>query len=63
MKKTNFHILCDKVGVDYKKAYSYKRRHPELTDNQVITCYRPECYINIFGALVVPHGDDFVILE
>ena len=54
MKKTNFHILCDKVGVDYKKAYSYKRRHPELTDEQVIIYYKPDCYINLLGELVIP---------
>lgn len=57
MKKSKFHILCNKFGVNYKKAYNYKRRHPELTDEQVIIYYRPDCYINWLGELVDPNSD------
>lgn len=54
MKKSELHILCDKLGVNYKKAYNYKRRHPELTDEQVIIHYRPDYWINWLGELVTP---------
>ena len=52
MKKSNLHILCDNFGVNYEKAYRFKRKHPELTDEQVIIYYRPNCYINILGELI-----------
>ncbi len=52
MKKSNLHILCNQFGVNYKKAYNYKRNHPELTDEEIIIHYNPDCYINIFGEIV-----------
>lgn len=56
MKKSDLHILCNKFGVDYKKAYSHKKAHPELADEQVIIYYRPDCYINILGEIVDPNN-------
>ena len=55
MKKSNLRILCDKHEVNYKKAYNFKRKHPELSDVHVIIYYRPECYINWLGELVDPN--------
>ena len=54
-QEPSFSDLCKKVDVNYKKAYRFKQHHPELTDEQVIIHYRPDCYINIFGELVIPN--------
>ena len=53
-QKQRFSDLCKKANVDYNKAYGYKRSHPELTDVQVIIHFRPDCYINLFGELILP---------
>lgn len=55
MKKSNLHILCDKHEVNYKDAYNFKRKNPELTDEQIIMWCKPDCYINWLGELVDPN--------
>lgn len=53
--KVTFKYKCEKLDIEYNKAKAYKRLHPELTDEQVIIYYRPDCYINILGELVIPN--------
>lgn len=45
---------CHKFNVDYDTALVLKINYPELTDEQVIMYYRPDCYINWLGELVDP---------
>lgn len=45
--------LCINSKVDYNNALSFKVLYPELTDEQVIIHFRPDCYINILGELVL----------
>ena len=47
--------LCIDANINYNKAKSYKRLHPELTIEQIIIHYRPDCYINIQGELIIPN--------
>ena len=53
----SFYNLCKKSKVNYHTANSFKRRHPELTEEQVIIYYRPDCYINMFGELIIPDAE------
>ena len=46
---------CHKFNVDYDKALFLKISYPELTDDQIIMYYRPDCYINWMGELVDPN--------
>lgn len=45
---------CDNLETIYNRLKEYKRLHPELTDEQVIIHYRPDCYINWLGELIIP---------
>ena len=47
--------MCERANVDYNKALEIKENNPSLTDEQIITHHlRPDCYVNIFGDLIVP---------
>lgn len=48
-------LKCYSASIDYQTARRYKDSHPELTDEQVIMYYRPDCYINLLGELVIPN--------
>lgn len=50
----SFKELCNKAGVNHLTAIKYKSMHHELTDEQIIIYYRPDCYINWLGELVIP---------
>ena len=39
-KKKPFMIMCQEEGLDYAMAYMYWRRHPDMTEDEVITYYR-----------------------
>ena len=39
-KKKPFMIKCKEEGLDYAMAYMYLRRHPDMTEDEVITFYR-----------------------
>ena len=39
-KKKPFMIKCQEEGLDYAMAYMYLRRHPDMTEDEVITYYR-----------------------
>ena len=39
-KKKPFMIKCQEEGLDYAMAYMYLRRHPDMTEDEVITFYR-----------------------
>lgn len=56
-EKETFKDRCDKAKIDYANASSYRQKHPELTDEQVIIHYRPDCYINLLGELIIPEGE------
>lgn len=43
---------CKKLGLDYDKAYNYMKYH-NATEEEAIIHYRPECYINWLGELIV----------
>lgn len=45
-----------KFYVDYQDALWVLHNNPELSDEQVIIYFRPDCYINIFGELVDPNN-------
>lgn len=53
-KQKSFKEKCKQANIDYERARGYKKIHPELTEEQVIIYYKPECYINCLGKLVVP---------
>ena len=55
LNNITFKHKCDKAGVNHLTALKYKSIHHELTEEQVIIHYRPDCYINIFGELVIPN--------
>jgi hypothetical protein len=42
----SFKRKCEKVNVEYKPALSYKRQHPELTDNEVLSHFIPGSYVD-----------------
>lgn len=46
--------LCSKFNVNFNKALAFKKTHNYMSDEQIIVHYRPDCYINIFGELVIP---------
>ena len=54
-EKITFTQKCINAGISTGSALQYKSRHPELTDEQIIMYYRPDCYINWIGELVVPN--------
>ncbi len=39
-KKKPFMIKCQEEDLDYAMAYMYLRRHPDMTEDEVITYYR-----------------------
>lgn len=49
---THFKELCDQFHIDIYEALHVLHNNPELTDEQVIIYFRPDCYINMFGELV-----------
>ena len=44
---------CKLAGIDYKEASLFKRRHPELTDEDIVIHFNPYCYYNITGDLII----------
>lgn len=52
--KNELSEYCLSANINYKKASAYHHNHKELTAKQVIIYYRPDCYINILGQLVIP---------
>lgn len=52
--KESFAKKCERFNIDLVRAYGYRSCHPELTDEQIIVHYRPDCYINILGEIVDP---------
>ena len=50
--------LCKKANIDLNTATKYRSRHPELSIEEIIIHYRPDCYINLFGELVIPYKED-----
>lgn len=55
---TKLKQLCVQAGISYTKAQNLKNINPELTDEQIIIHYRPDCYINILGELIIPNKED-----
>lgn len=51
---SNLKSMCEKYNVDYQNALSCLLENPELTDKQIITQYRPDLSINIFGDIIEP---------
>lgn len=49
--------FCNKYNINMDQVFKFRREHPELTDEQVIIHFRPDCYINIFGELIGPIHD------
>lgn len=39
-----FKEKCSRANIRYNAAMAYKRRHPELTDEQVINYYKSKIY-------------------
>lgn len=52
--RTKFIEVCKKLGLNIASCSSYKALHTELTDEQIIIHYRPDCWINWLGELVIP---------
>lgn len=57
-KVNKLRIYCKENDINYDDAVTYKKRHPELTDEDVVVHYRPECYVNWLGELVIPEDTD-----
>ena len=38
-KKKPFRVLCMEKGVDFSKAYMFKSRHPQMTDEEIVGYY------------------------
>lgn len=38
-KKKPFRVLCTEKGVDFSKAYMFKSRHPQMTDDEIVAYY------------------------
>ena len=53
-KEKTFSQKCIDANIEYHTAVQYRGRHPELTDEQVLLHFRPDCYINLLGELVIP---------
>lgn len=53
-KKLGFKDMCTKLNIHYKSAWRYKKQHPELTVEQIIINFKHDCYINLFGELIIP---------
>lgn len=51
---SNLKSMCEKYNVDLQKAIRCLLENPELTDEQIITQYRPDLSINIFGDIIEP---------
>lgn len=47
--------ICTQLGLSNSTIMTYKSMHPELSDKQVTMHYRPDCYINLLGELVIPN--------
>ena len=54
--KITFKEMCEKTNINYNSACSYKSKHKELTNSQVIVHFRPELRINIFGDVILEDG-------
>lgn len=52
--KRLFSEQCRRLNININAAFQYRKAHPELTDEQIIMHYRPDCYINWLGELVIP---------
>ena len=52
-KFTNLRRLCKLANINCENACAYKARHPELTDEEVVINNSTNCYLNIFGELVI----------
>jgi hypothetical protein len=48
----NFTNKCIRFNIQPEVARTYKSRHTEMSDEQIILHYRPDLIINIFGELV-----------
>lgn len=48
---------CNRCKIDYETAMAYSQNNPELTNEEVIIHFRPDCYINILGEIVIPEED------
>ena len=44
--------LCSKFNVNFSKALAFKKIHNDMSDEQIVVHYRPDCYINIFGEII-----------
>ena len=55
--------MCEKYNVDYQNALSCLLENPELTDKQIITQYRPDLSINIFGDIIEPDKTEWFDLK
>ena len=51
--KREFREKCLRAGIDIKRAVQFRRKHIELTDEQVILYYNPYCYFNIQGEFII----------
>ena len=56
-KEMPFKVKCSKTEINYYTAYAYKRKHPELSDEEVIIHYRPDLLVNIFGKIILDNGE------
>jgi hypothetical protein len=43
---------CEKFNLNYDEAIKYKNNHQELTDTEVISHFKPDLHINIFGEII-----------
>lgn len=55
-KKMTFKEMCEKANINYNSACSYKSKHKELTNSEVIVHFRPDLRINIFGNVIFEDG-------
>lgn len=50
--------LCEKTLLDSEIAYKYLKMNAETTFCNLVLHFRPNCYINLLGELVMPDVED-----
>lgn len=48
-----FSKMCKQANINYDTALEYRKRHDNITDEQVILHYNPYCYYNIQGEFII----------
>lgn len=51
-KPKTFTQKCIENSINYEAAVSYRHKHQELTDEQIIIRFKPELSINVFGEII-----------